>query len=173
MLLSVTLPGLFSTVCSPFYGNLVSSGWQFFCLELSACVVLGKPLIMRKVKKKKKTFSSICSHTQGAGTSLGAINSESTFQNAFRHGLFVQEKSYRNTSETSTPCLSVQCHWTFSLVLSPEGNNHRCTQKGQRFWKVGNSRWNANLSLKKKSLHWAIRHLEFDFVTQERNFPAG
>lgn len=60
----------------------------------------------------------------------------------------------------------------FSCPFTRRKKN-KCTQKGQCSWKVSNSRWNANLRLKKKNLHWAIRHLEFDFVTQERNFPVG
>jgi len=100
---------------------------------------------MRKRKDLFLTFPSICSWPHAAGMSLRAINSESVFQHVFWDTLFIPEKSSIGISETPTPRLSVQCHLTFSFVLSPEGKKPECTQKGQCFGKVSNSRWNANL----------------------------
>ena len=62
----------------------------------------------------------MCSWAHAAGMSLGAISSESLFQNAFWNTLIILDKSSIGISETHTPHLSVQCHLTFSLVLSPE-----------------------------------------------------
>lgn len=102
-----------------------------------------------KSKKKFWTFFSMWSQTQGAGTSLGAINSESTFQNVFWHTLFIREKSYINTQRHLHTVYQFNVIEHFLSSFHQKEKTISAHKKGQCFWKVSNSRWNANLRLKK------------------------
>lgn len=179
--LSSALPRLVSSVLFTllFHGHLVSSGfvssgWQFFCLQLSSCIVLGTA---SDHEKKERFFLDISQHVFMSTCSRYVLESYqlrvSVSKCVLGHIVHSEEIIHRYFWDTYASSVSSVSFDIFSHPFTRRKKTPECTQKGQCFWKVTNSRWNANLRLKKKSLHWAIKHLEFDFVTQERNFPAG
>lgn len=90
------------------------------------------------MRKRKDFFLHFPAHVHGHMQQVcpwELSTQESAFQNVFWDTLFILEKSSIGISETSTPHLSVQCHLTFSLFLSPEEKKKEdeCTQKGQCF----------------------------------------